>query len=164
MCGITGVMQFRGDARVDPATLRRMCAAMVHRGPDDEGIYTRWFCRDRHAPSQHRRSRNRASASQQRRRHRLDCFQWRNLQPCRIARAVAVAAATNTAPTATRKPSFIFTRNMARLRTAPARHVCLRHLGCAPSAPLHRARPAGHQAALLSTDTRSKLFSAQRSK
>ena len=39
MCGITGVMQF-GGARVEPETLRRMCAAMVHRGPDDEGIYT----------------------------------------------------------------------------------------------------------------------------
>jgi len=39
MCGITGVMQFRQGARVESATLRRMCAAMVHRGPDDEGIY-----------------------------------------------------------------------------------------------------------------------------
>ena len=39
MCGITGVMQF-GSTRVEPETLRRMCAAMVHRGPDDEGIYT----------------------------------------------------------------------------------------------------------------------------
>jgi len=32
-------MQF-GGARVEPETLRRMCAAMVHRGPDDEGVYT----------------------------------------------------------------------------------------------------------------------------
>ncbi len=40
MCGITGVMQFQDGARVEAATLRRMCAAMVHRGPDDEGIYT----------------------------------------------------------------------------------------------------------------------------
>ena len=40
MCGITGVMQFRDGARVEPETLRQMCAAMVHRGPDDEGIYT----------------------------------------------------------------------------------------------------------------------------
>jgi asparagine synthase (glutamine-hydrolysing) len=39
MCGITGIMQFRG-ARVEPETLRQMCAAMFHRGPDDEGIYT----------------------------------------------------------------------------------------------------------------------------
>jgi asparagine synthase (glutamine-hydrolysing) len=40
MCGITGVMQFGNDTRVDPATLRWMCAAMIHRGPDDDGIYT----------------------------------------------------------------------------------------------------------------------------
>ena len=40
MCGITGIMQFGNDTRVEPATLRRMCAAMVRRGPDDEGIYT----------------------------------------------------------------------------------------------------------------------------
>jgi asparagine synthase (glutamine-hydrolysing) len=40
MCGITGIMQFKDGARVAPETLRQMCAAMVHRGPDDEGIYT----------------------------------------------------------------------------------------------------------------------------
>jgi asparagine synthase (glutamine-hydrolysing) len=40
MCGITGVMQFRDGARVEPAILRQMCDAMRHRGPDDEGIYT----------------------------------------------------------------------------------------------------------------------------
>src|SRR5256885_15362208 len=40
MCGITGVMKFREGARVEPATLRQMCSAMVHRGPDDEGVYT----------------------------------------------------------------------------------------------------------------------------
>jgi asparagine synthase (glutamine-hydrolysing) len=40
MCGITGVMHFRDGARVEPETLRRMCAAMAHRGPDDDGIYT----------------------------------------------------------------------------------------------------------------------------
>src|SRR5580704_12014809 len=40
MCGIAGVMKFRDGARVESETLRQMCAAMVHRGPDDEGIYT----------------------------------------------------------------------------------------------------------------------------
>jgi asparagine synthase (glutamine-hydrolysing) len=39
MCGIAGVVRFARDAQVDPVILRRMCAAMVHRGPDDEGIY-----------------------------------------------------------------------------------------------------------------------------
>ncbi len=40
MCGIAGVVEFNRSAEVDPQVLRRMCAAMVHRGPDDEGIYT----------------------------------------------------------------------------------------------------------------------------
>src|ERR1700688_4970272 len=40
MCGIAGVVQFAGDEHVDAAILRRMCAAMVHRGPDDDGFYS----------------------------------------------------------------------------------------------------------------------------
>jgi asparagine synthase (glutamine-hydrolysing) len=40
MCGITGIMQFSAGTRVEPETLRQMCGTMVHRGPDDEGIYT----------------------------------------------------------------------------------------------------------------------------
>ena len=40
MCGIAGVMKFGSDQRIDPAAIRRMCAAMAHRGPDDEGVYT----------------------------------------------------------------------------------------------------------------------------
>jgi asparagine synthase (glutamine-hydrolysing) len=41
MCGITGIVQFSPDEHVDADILRRMCAVMVHRGPDDEGIYVR---------------------------------------------------------------------------------------------------------------------------
>jgi|SRR5579863_904357 asparagine synthase (glutamine-hydrolysing) len=44
MCGITGVLQFDSNseagAAVDPGVLGRMCDAMAHRGPDDDGIYT----------------------------------------------------------------------------------------------------------------------------
>src|SRR5215831_12938351 len=40
MCGIAGVVRFARDAEIEPSLLRRMCAAMVHRGPDDEGIYS----------------------------------------------------------------------------------------------------------------------------
>jgi asparagine synthase (glutamine-hydrolysing) len=39
MCGIAGVVEFGDDARVDAAVVRRMCQAIVHRGPDDEGVY-----------------------------------------------------------------------------------------------------------------------------
>ena len=41
MCGIAGVVKFAKDAEVDPRVLRQMCAAMVHRGPDDEGVYVK---------------------------------------------------------------------------------------------------------------------------
>src|SRR5713226_9425816 len=38
MCGIVGMANFDGaPVRLDE--LRRMCAALVHRGPDDEGFY-----------------------------------------------------------------------------------------------------------------------------
>jgi len=37
MCGIAGELSF--DALVDPDILRRMTDALVHRGPDDEGLY-----------------------------------------------------------------------------------------------------------------------------
>jgi asparagine synthase (glutamine-hydrolysing) len=40
MCGIAGQYNFDG-APVDPHLLRRMAAAMHHRGPDDEGAYVR---------------------------------------------------------------------------------------------------------------------------
>ncbi len=39
MCGIAGIFNFGSLAPVDPAALARATAAMVHRGPDDEGFY-----------------------------------------------------------------------------------------------------------------------------
>jgi asparagine synthase (glutamine-hydrolysing) len=39
MCGIAGIVRFSRNETVDPATLRRMCRVMAHRGPDDEGVY-----------------------------------------------------------------------------------------------------------------------------
>ncbi len=38
MCGIAGMVGNVGDI-VDAADVRRMCQTIVHRGPDDEGIY-----------------------------------------------------------------------------------------------------------------------------
>jgi asparagine synthase (glutamine-hydrolysing) len=38
MCGIAGMMSFDG-APVRLEELRRMCGALAHRGPDDEGLY-----------------------------------------------------------------------------------------------------------------------------
>src|SRR5215472_4757462 len=38
MCGIAGFTKFKG--RADSATIRRMTASLVHRGPDQQGSYT----------------------------------------------------------------------------------------------------------------------------
>ncbi len=40
MCGIAGMVGGHGDV-VDAADVRRMCQTIVHRGPDDEGIYAK---------------------------------------------------------------------------------------------------------------------------
>ncbi len=39
MCGIAGIYRLRSSEPVRKEMLRRMCDAMVHRGPDDEGYY-----------------------------------------------------------------------------------------------------------------------------
>ncbi|MGH9513711.1 MAG: asparagine synthase (glutamine-hydrolyzing) [Terriglobales bacterium] len=41
MCGIAGIVDSRAGARVDQFTIHRMCEAIVHRGPDDEGIFVK---------------------------------------------------------------------------------------------------------------------------
>jgi len=38
MCGICGIVDFSGDS-VQEDILRKMCQMMIHRGPDDEGVY-----------------------------------------------------------------------------------------------------------------------------
>ena len=40
MCGIAGIFHLTTPKPVDPARLERMCAAMAHRGPDGQGIWT----------------------------------------------------------------------------------------------------------------------------
>jgi asparagine synthase (glutamine-hydrolysing) len=40
MCGIAGKLYFDAERRVEEPLIRRMCAAIAHRGPDDEGVYT----------------------------------------------------------------------------------------------------------------------------
>lgn len=39
MCGIAGLYDFADKGRADPGLVRRMCEALVHRGPDGEGFY-----------------------------------------------------------------------------------------------------------------------------
>jgi asparagine synthase (glutamine-hydrolysing) len=38
MCGIAGIVSTTGEP-IDAATIHRMCQALVHRGPDDEGLF-----------------------------------------------------------------------------------------------------------------------------
>ncbi|MGH9342905.1 MAG: asparagine synthase (glutamine-hydrolyzing), partial [Terriglobia bacterium] len=40
MCGIAGILNADRSARIDPDMVHAMCQTIVHRGPDDEGIYT----------------------------------------------------------------------------------------------------------------------------
>lgn len=40
MCGIAGIVHSEADAVIDRDSIHRMCEQIVHRGPDDEGIYT----------------------------------------------------------------------------------------------------------------------------
>ncbi|MEI8176306.1 MAG: asparagine synthetase B, partial [Candidatus Omnitrophota bacterium] len=39
MCGICGKLTIQTQSNIDEALIKRMCATLVHRGPDDEGIY-----------------------------------------------------------------------------------------------------------------------------
>ncbi len=39
MCGITGIFNYQNKRSVDPQVLQRMCDAVRHRGPDDEGVF-----------------------------------------------------------------------------------------------------------------------------
>jgi asparagine synthase (glutamine-hydrolysing) len=39
MCGIAGITETDREASVDAATIHRMCESIIHRGPDDEGIF-----------------------------------------------------------------------------------------------------------------------------
>jgi asparagine synthase (glutamine-hydrolysing) len=41
MCGIAGLINSDFRATVDARTVRQMCQTIVHRGPDDQGVYAR---------------------------------------------------------------------------------------------------------------------------
>ena len=41
MCGIAGIVSAAAQDRIEAATIHRMCQAIVHRGPDDEGIFVK---------------------------------------------------------------------------------------------------------------------------
>jgi asparagine synthase (glutamine-hydrolysing) len=41
MCGIAGIVSGDRTDAIEPPLIHRMCEAMVHRGPDDEGLFVR---------------------------------------------------------------------------------------------------------------------------
>jgi asparagine synthase (glutamine-hydrolysing) len=41
MCGIAGIVSTAAGQRVEAAAIHRMCQTIVHRGPDDEGIFVK---------------------------------------------------------------------------------------------------------------------------
>jgi len=41
MCGIAGMVSTAAGERIEAGAIRRMCQAIVHRGPDDEGFYVK---------------------------------------------------------------------------------------------------------------------------
>ena len=41
MCGIAGMVSAAAGERIDASVIHRMCQAIVHRGPDDEGLFVK---------------------------------------------------------------------------------------------------------------------------
>lgn len=41
MCGIAGIVSTAAGQRIESATIHRMCQAILHRGPDEEGIFVK---------------------------------------------------------------------------------------------------------------------------
>src|SRR3989338_1398509 len=39
MCGICGIVDYNTDSLIDEGLIKKMCAKMQHRGPDDEGVF-----------------------------------------------------------------------------------------------------------------------------
>jgi asparagine synthase (glutamine-hydrolysing) len=39
MCGIAGIVGEKDDGRIDREIIHRMCQTIIHRGPDDEGLF-----------------------------------------------------------------------------------------------------------------------------
>jgi asparagine synthetase B (glutamine-hydrolysing) len=47
MCSIAGKIYFDREIPVQESLIREMCDTIVHRGPDDSGVYAdRHFCRN----------------------------------------------------------------------------------------------------------------------
>ena len=131
MCGICGLRHAAGRAAPVPAELLgRMCRTIVHRGPDDEGVYVERPRRPGQPPPEHHRRRGRPPAAVQRGRLGLDRLQRRGLQLRRGPGRAHRPAATSSRPAPTPRRSSTPTRNGAPgLHRPLPGHVRLRPLG-----------------------------------
>ena len=140
MCGIAGIVRWDG-APVAEHEIRAMCGAMVHRGPDDEGVYLGDGVGARHAPAQHHRPRRRAPADLQRGRHRSG-----SSSTARSTTTASCAASSSARGHVFRTDSdtetivHLYEEHGAALRRAAARHVRVRDLGHARQRQLLLAR------------------------
>ena len=154
MCGICGVVGIESREASEPV-VRRMMAAMVHRGPDEEGILARAAGRRRHAPPQHHRSCRAAASPSGTKPARSPSFTTARFTIFASCAPSSNPRATVFAPVPIPKWSCTPRKPGASLRRALPRHVCLRHRRNAAGprrarcARLSRARSHGHQAALL---------------
>ena len=148
MCGIAGIV--RWDQRpVLEHEIRAMCGAMVHRGPDDEGIYLG----DGVALGMRRLSIIDLGNGHQPVSNEDgsvwivfngEIYNYRELRRDLIARGHVFRTDSDTETIV-----HLYEEYGAALRRAAARHVRLRDLGHAHARAAARARPPGHQAALL---------------
>ncbi len=156
MCGICGAIQVEGSPRavLPPGVLDRMTDAMVHRGPNDRGIYAapgvalgvrRLSVVD--VEGGHQPFSNEDGAS----------GQSRTGSSTTTARCASSCSATGTASRAAATPRCSRTSTSATAPTSPRElrgMFGIARLGRKQAARRARARPARHQAALLRTRRR----------
>jgi hypothetical protein len=140
MCGIAGILEFGRDARANAAALREMCRVITHRGPDDEGFYT-----DGAAGIGMRRLSIVDVAGGHQPISNEDGTLWIVFNG-----EIYNHLALREQHAQRHRNGYPPLRRVRRgLRAAPARHVRLRHLEPQYENAFHRARPLGHQAAVL---------------
>ena len=162
MCGIVGIVRNDGSD-VDQALLGRMCAAIRHRGPDDDGFYfngpvglgmRRLAIID---------SEERTTADSQSGPHRLDSFQRRDLQLPRTPRQTRKTRPHLLHQQRHRSDRSRLRSIWRRLSQTSARNVCLRNLGRAHSGTCSSRAIASARSHCSTRRSMASLFSARNS-
>ena len=126
MCGIAGKLTWDPRGAIDPDLLGAMTDAVRHRGPDADGFYFGDGVGPRASAPQHHRPRDRRPAARERRPHRVDDLQRRDLQLRRGAPGARGAR--------TPLPDGLRHRGArARVRAVGRRTSSIGCAGCSPS-------------------------------